>query len=77
VDVRLALEIFIGAKANSSKLDPEAIHNAEHYIDRLAVVLTATKCVSSRSHSYSSTERNVHHAESAVLRLFDGDSITQ
>ena len=36
---------------------------------------TATKCVPSRSHLYSSNERNVRHAAEAVLRLFDGDSI--
>ena len=37
--------------------------------------LTATKCVPSRSHLYSSNERNVLHAADAVFRLFDGDSI--
>jgi len=35
---------------------------------------TATKCVPSRSHLYSSNERNVLYAADAVLRLFDGDS---
>src|SRR6056297_34628 len=37
--------------------------------------LTATKCVPSRLHLYSSNERNVRHAADAVLRLFDGLSI--
>src|SRR6056297_4032183 len=36
---------------------------------------TATKCVPSRSHLYSSNERNVRHAADAVLRLFDGEFI--
>jgi len=36
---------------------------------------TATKCVPSCSHLYSSNERNIRHAADAVLRLFDGDSI--
>ena len=33
---------------------------------------TAAKCVPSRSHLYSSIDRNVRHAADAVLRLFDG-----
>ncbi len=37
--------------------------------------LTATNCVPSRLHLYSSNERNIRHAADAVLRLFDGDSI--
>ncbi len=35
---------------------------------------TATKCVPSRSHLYSSIRRNVPHAAPARLRLFDGIS---
>src|SRR6056297_3873928 len=48
-----------------------------HYAHSLVVPLglTATKYVPSRSHLYSSNERNVRHAADAVLRLFDGDSI--
>src|SRR6056297_531468 len=51
----------------------ETPHAAHSFVVPLG--LTATKCVPSRSHLYSSNERNVRHAAAAVLRLFDGDSI--
>ncbi len=54
-------------------LSVETPHDAHSLVVPLG--LTATKCVPSRSHLYSSNERNVRHAADAVLRLFDGDSI--
>lgn len=51
----------------------ETPHDAHSLV--VAFGLTATKCVPSRSHLYSSNERNVRHAADAVFRLFDGDSI--
>ena len=56
-----------------SGLSVETLHAAHSFVVPLG--LTATKCVPSRSHLYSSRERNVRHAAEAVLRLFDGDSI--
>ncbi len=54
-------------------LSVETPHDARSLVVSLG--LTATKCVPSRSHLYSSNERNVRHAADAVLRLFDGLSI--
>src|SRR6056297_81241 len=45
----------------------ETPHDAHSFVVPLG--LTATKCVPSRLHLYSSNERNVRHAADAVLRL--------
>ena len=51
----------------------ETPHDAHSFVVTLG--LTATKCVLSRLHLYSSNEWNVRHDADAVLRLFDGLSI--
>ncbi len=50
-------------------LSVETPHDAHSLVVPLGS--TVTKCVPSRSHLYSSNEKNVRHPEDAVLRLFN------
>ncbi len=76
--------MFHAAFASLSASNPQAGQECSRTHDGLSVETpqdahsfvvfrgsTATKCVPSRSHLYSSNERNVCYAADAVLRLFD------
>ena len=62
-----------GCSRTQNGFSVETPHAAHSFVVPLG--FTATKCVPSRSHLYSSNERNTRYAADAVWGLFDGDSI--